>query len=57
MSLSIHQLRDYYRLQETKATKQLVALEDGLNKQSCEEAVEYYRKHRYYYEHLCSSIV
>lgn len=57
MSLSIHELRDYYKVQEVKATMQLVALEEGLNKQSCEEAVEYYRTHRCYYERLCSSIV
>jgi hypothetical protein len=57
MSLSIHQLLDYYKAQEAKATKQLVALEEGLNKHSCEEAVEYYRGQRRYYEKLCSSIV
>lgn len=57
MSLSIHELRDYYKTQEAKATRQLVALVEGINKQSCEEAVEYYRKHRCYYERLCSSIV
>ena len=55
MSSSIHELRDYYKRQEAEAVRLMVALPEGLNKQSAEGTVEYFRRQFYHYNALCNS--
>ena len=49
-----HDFRDYYKRQEAQAALQMVAQPEGLNKQSAEEALEYFRKMYYHYNALCN---
>lgn len=51
--MSNHDFRDYYRRQEAQAALQMVALAEGLNKQSAEEAFEYFKGLYYHYNALC----
>ena len=50
----IHDLRDYYKRQEHEAVRQMVALPEGLEKQSAEGTVEYLRQCYYHYNALCN---
>jgi hypothetical protein len=47
-------LLDYYTLMEKRATLQMVALAEGIEKQSAEECLEYFRGWRMHYTVLCN---
>lgn len=50
---SIHDLRDYYKRQEAEAVRLMLALPDGIEKQSAEDAVEEFRLRFMHYTALC----
>ena len=50
---SIHDLRDYYKRQEAEAVRLMLALPDGIEKQSAEGTVEYFRTQFFHYTALC----
>jgi len=52
--MTIHDLRDYYKRQEDAAVRLLVAQPEGLNKQSAEEAVSYFRNRFFHFNALCA---
>jgi len=53
---SPHDLRDYYKRAEGNAAVQLVALPDGIEKQSAEETWVYMRGQHYKYAALCANV-
>ena len=52
--MSKYDLRDYYKRQEAQAALLMVAQPEGLQKQSAEEAFDYFRTLYYHYNALCS---
>lgn len=52
--MSPHDLLTYYTVQEAKATRQMVALPEGVQKQSAEECLDYFRRMRMHYASVCA---
>lgn len=50
----IYDQRDYFKRQEHEAVRQMVALPEGLEKQSAEGTVEYFRTQFFHYNALCN---
>ena len=53
--MGIHDLRDYYKRQEHEATRLMVAQPEGMQKQSAEETVAYFRDRFFHYNALCAA--
>lgn len=52
--MSIYDLRDYYKRQKQEAERLMMALPEGIEKQSAEEAAEEFRLRFMHYTALCN---